>query len=224
MGRRDPKLFPPAFAAQTDATRETEVATARSRAAQMISRLACGALRASFTAAGIAALSAGGISAAEPSPTLFKPSVVLTTAGAKTAMAAAAAEADANNWAVTIAVADGGGYPLLIERRGAAPMTVDIACGKARTAAISGKETTNFEKAVNGNEATRPCVWPHLDPSISGALALNQTRPSSSPQAPRTALGAGAAHGGWCTHNYRWCRRWRDRRVGRAQRPGCASC
>ena len=35
-------------------------------------------------------------------------------------------------------------------------MTVEIAMGKARTAAISGKETTAFEKVANGDEATRP--------------------------------------------------------------------
>ena len=82
----------------------------------------------------------------------FRPSVVLTLPGARRAMAAAASEADANKWAVTIAVTDAGGVPLLVERHGAAPMTVDIACGKARTAALSGKETSVFEKSANGGE------------------------------------------------------------------------
>ena len=124
----------------------------------MLGPIAAAALRASLTAGGVAALSAhtAKMSAADASSSPFKPSVVLTASGAKTAMAAAVNEADKNGWAVTIAVSDAGGTPLLLERRGAAPMTVEIAMGKARTAAISGKETTAFEKVANGDEATRP--------------------------------------------------------------------
>ena len=69
-------------------------------------------------------------------------------------MAAARAEAARNGWAVTIVVADASGVPLLVQRDGAAPMTVEIAMGKARTAAISGKETGIFESIVNGREAS----------------------------------------------------------------------
>ena len=72
------------------------------------------------------------------------------------AMAAAAREAARNGWKVTIAVTDSSGVPLMLQRMGAAPMTVDIATGKARTAAMSGKETTVFETTANGSEEKRP--------------------------------------------------------------------
>ena len=102
-------------------------------------------------------LSLGHVAMAEASPQeFFKPTVVLTLKGAQQVLAAAVAEADANSWAVTIAVTDAAGVPLVLERHGSAPMTVDIAIGKARTAAMSGKETTVFERIANGSDEQRP--------------------------------------------------------------------
>lgn len=130
---------------------------------------------------------------ADPAPSttpFFKPTVALTLAGAKHAMEAAAKEAEANGWAVTIVISDMSGTPLLLERHGSSPMTVEIAMvscdeatpdrtslrllsvlllphllamvsiptfqGKARTAAISGKETARLEESANGSPEQRP--------------------------------------------------------------------
>lgn len=75
----------------------------------------------------------------------------LTVEGARRAMGGAIAEADRHGWPVTIVIVDHSGTPLLLERRGAAPITVDLALGKARTAAHSGRESAVFEHSVNGD-------------------------------------------------------------------------
>lgn len=59
-------------------------------------------------------------------------------------------EAEANGWAVTIAVADAGGHLLGLRRLdGAAPFSAGIATEKARNAAIGRKETQAFEDMIN---------------------------------------------------------------------------
>lgn len=63
---------------------------------------------------------------------------------------AAQKEAEASGWNVTIVVADDGGHPLGLRRLdGAAPMTAYIASEKARSAALSRKETRVFEEMIN---------------------------------------------------------------------------
>jgi glc operon protein GlcG len=65
--------------------------------------------------------------------------------------AAAQAEAERHGAAVTVAVVDGGGHPLLLERRdGASPASAAAALGKARMAALNGKPTADQEAAING--------------------------------------------------------------------------
>ena len=116
------------------------------------------ALRASLPAsltrrsclAALAALNLGTPAALAETP-FFKPSVMLSLEGAQAAMRACAKEADANGWAVTVVIVDMSGEPVLLERRGAAPMTPAVAMGKARSAVMSGKETTVFEKMANGS-------------------------------------------------------------------------
>ncbi|MEK8048525.1 heme-binding protein [Ideonella margarita] len=65
-------------------------------------------------------------------------------------LAAARAEALANQWAVTIAVVDDGGHLLGLTRLdGAAPLSSLIAPAKARTAALGRRETKVYEDMVN---------------------------------------------------------------------------
>ncbi|WP_416426506.1 heme-binding protein [Pseudomonas sp. App30] len=65
-------------------------------------------------------------------------------------MAAARAEALQNHWAVTIAIVDDGGHLLALERLdGAASSTAYLAPEKARTSAISGRESKYYEELVN---------------------------------------------------------------------------
>lgn len=55
-----------------------------------------------------------------------------------------------NAWAVTIAVVDDGGHALGLARMdGAAPMSAEIALAKARTAAVSRRDTKFFEDMIN---------------------------------------------------------------------------
>jgi len=70
-------------------------------------------------------------------------------------LAAARAEAQQNHWAVTIAVVDDGGHLLGLERLdGASASTAHLAPGKARTSAITGRESKYYEELVNTSGRT----------------------------------------------------------------------
>src|SRR3954464_7722957 len=61
----------------------------------------------------------------------------------------ARAEAQANQWAVTIAVVDDGGHPLALERLdGAAPVSAYIATEKARTSAMGRRPSADYEEMI----------------------------------------------------------------------------
>jgi len=78
----------------------------------------------------------------------------LTAADAHKMMAACKAEAQKNNWAVTIAILDDGGAALLLERLdGCGPMSAEVAIGKGRTAALTGRPTKFFEDRVKDRPA-----------------------------------------------------------------------
>ncbi|MBP6563203.1 MAG: heme-binding protein [Neisseriaceae bacterium] len=58
-------------------------------------------------------------------------------------------EAKKQQWAVTISIVDEGGHPLgLLRMDGAAPMSALIAQEKAKTAALSRKETLVYETMI----------------------------------------------------------------------------
>lgn len=62
---------------------------------------------------------------------------------------AAVAHARANEWNVTIAIVDDGGHLLYLRRLdGAAPISAEIAHGKARTAALGRKESKLYEEVI----------------------------------------------------------------------------
>jgi uncharacterized protein GlcG (DUF336 family) len=64
--------------------------------------------------------------------------------------AAAEAEANAHQWAVTIAIVDDGGHLLWLQRLdGAAPASAHIGPEKARTAALGRRETRLYEDMIN---------------------------------------------------------------------------
>ncbi len=63
---------------------------------------------------------------------------------------AAEAEANANGWAVTIAVVDDGGHLLWLQRLdGAPPISAHIAPAKAKTAALGRRESKVYEDVIN---------------------------------------------------------------------------
>lgn len=64
---------------------------------------------------------------------------------------AARTEAQTNGWAVSIAVVDDGGHPLVQERLdGCAPVGAYICVEKARTAALGRRESKSYEEMING--------------------------------------------------------------------------
>lgn len=86
---------------------------------------------------------------------MFQSTITLTSAAANVAIDAACQEASKNNWAVTIAIADAGGIPLLVKRNdGAFAASYEIAVGKARTAAQFQKETGLLEASANVSDGS----------------------------------------------------------------------
>jgi glc operon protein GlcG len=76
---------------------------------------------------------------------------VLTLAEAKRVIAAAEAEAARSSWPSVIAVVDDGGWLITMERMDNPPMlaSVELAPGKARTAALYRKPTADLEKMID---------------------------------------------------------------------------
>lgn len=69
-------------------------------------------------------------------------------------MLACKAEAEKNNWKVSIAIVDEGGYLLQFERMDGAPLpSADISIGKARTAAMAKVATRLLEDTVKERPA-----------------------------------------------------------------------
>ena len=74
---------------------------------------------------------------------------VLTADDVTKMMAACKDYALQQKWNVSIAIVDDAGYLLRFERlEGAAPVTADVACGKARAAGITRKTTKELEARV----------------------------------------------------------------------------
>lgn len=81
----------------------------------------------------------------------MKTKPVLELSDVRAIAAAAETEALRNNWAVSFAIVDDGGHLLWFQRLdGAAAMSSHIAPGKARTAALSRRETKVYEDIING--------------------------------------------------------------------------
>jgi glc operon protein GlcG len=82
---------------------------------------------------------------------------ILTLEAARIVAAAAEAKATAEGWPCVIAIVDAEGLPILLTRMDDAAVLagVDLAPGKARTAALFRRETGALEDAINGS---RPAV------------------------------------------------------------------
>jgi glc operon protein GlcG len=92
---------------------------------------------------------------ASPARAQFATSHVLTLDGAQQAAAAARAVAVANGWNVAIAVVDAAGGLIYFKRlEGTQPASVDIAIGKARTAAAFKRSTKVFEDGIGSGRTT----------------------------------------------------------------------
>lgn len=79
---------------------------------------------------------------------------VLSAEDVRQIVAATRALAEAQGWAVSIAVVDDGGHPLYLERLdGARASTTNVALGKARTAAMLHAPTAGFAARAKDNPA-----------------------------------------------------------------------
>ena len=85
----------------------------------------------------------------------MKTKPVLTIDDVRAIAAAAEAEANKNQWAVTLAVVDDGGHLLWLQRLdGAAPISAEIAPAKARTSALGRRESKIYEDMINGGRVS----------------------------------------------------------------------
>ena len=97
---------------------------------------------------------------------------VLTLDDVKKIAAAAEAEANANNWAVTISIVDDGGHLLWLQRMdGAAPISVNIAPAKAKTAALGRRETKIYEDMINNGRFSFMTA-PNLEGMLEGGVPV----------------------------------------------------
>jgi glc operon protein GlcG len=123
---------------------------------------------------------------------------VLTVVEATRILEAARAEAEKNQWAVTIAVVDDGGHPLaLLRLDGCAPIGAYIAPEKARTAALGRRESKQYEDMINGGrtaflsaplvatlEGGVPIV---VDGQVVGAVGVSGVKPDQDSQVAKAA-------------------------------------
>ncbi|OWY26559.1 heme-binding protein [Herbaspirillum robiniae] len=116
--------------------------------------------------------------------------------------AGAEAEARANNWNVAIAIVDDGGHLLWLQRLdGTAPISSQIAPGKARTAALGRRESKIYEDMINNGrfsfmsapglegllEGGVPIV---VDGHVVGAVGVSGVKSSEDVQIGRAGIAA----------------------------------
>lgn len=126
----------------------------------------------------------------------------LTREDALRILAAARTEANNNSWAVSIAVVDDGGHPLVLERLdGCAPVGAYIATEKARTAALGRRESRLYEEMINGGrnaflsvpvlsgmlEGGVPIV---VDGQVVGAVGVSGVKPDQDSRIARAGVAA----------------------------------
>jgi glc operon protein GlcG len=123
---------------------------------------------------------------------------VLTVVEATRILEAARAEAEKNQWAVTIAIVDDGGHLLALQRLdGCAPIGAYIATEKARTSALGRRESKQYEDMINGGrtaflsaplagtlEGGVPVV---LGGHVVGAVGVSGVKPDQDSQVARIA-------------------------------------
>jgi len=124
----------------------------------------------------------------------------LTLDDARRIAAAAEKEAIANGWNVSIAVCDGGGHQLLLQRMDGAPlMSASIAPDKARASVMSGKPSKALEEMINTGrfaalsmpivplEGGEPIV---VDGAIIGAVGVSGVKASQDAQVAQAGIQA----------------------------------
>jgi len=107
-----------------------------------------------------------------PANSPMKNKSALELADIKAIAAAAEAEALKNQWNVSIAIVDDGGHLLWLQRLdGAAPISAQIAPGKARTAALGRRESKVYEDMINGGRVSFLSA-PTLEAMLEGGVPI----------------------------------------------------
>jgi len=127
---------------------------------------------------------------------------ILEVADVQAILAAAQAEAQKNNWAVTIAVTDDGGHLLgLLRLDGAPAISSHIAPAKAHTAALGRRESKVYEDVINGGRysfLSAPAVQGMLEGGVPvmkdgqclGAVGVSGVKSNEDAQIARAGIGA----------------------------------
>jgi glc operon protein GlcG len=126
---------------------------------------------------------------------------VLTVTETMRILDAARAEAEKNAWPVAIAVVDDGGHLLgLLRLDGSAPVSAEIAIGKAKTSAVGRRETRLYEEMINNGrtaflsaplvatlEGGVPVI---VDGQVVGAVGVSGVKPGEDAQVARAGAQA----------------------------------
>jgi len=114
---------------------------------------------------------------------------------------AARLDAENNGWPVAIAVVDDGGHLLgLLRLDGGAPVSAEIAIGKAKSAAVGRRETRLYEEMINNGrtaflsaplvatlEGGVPVI---VDGQVVGAVGVSGVKPGEDAQVARAGAQA----------------------------------
>ena len=126
----------------------------------------------------------------------------LTLEAARTILTAAQAKASENGWPCVIAVVDAEGLPIVMERMDNASVLagVDLAPGKARTAALFRRESGALEDAINGPRPAavtaqgfvmmRGGVPITVDGTVVGAIGVSADTPDHDEQIEKAGIAA----------------------------------
>ena len=151
--------------------------------------------------AGVLALSALALAPHDAAAQLVERKA-LTLEAARTMVHAAEAEATRNHWAGVVAVVDEGGWPILIERMDHSALLagVELAPGKARSAALFRKPSQALEDAINNGriaavtargfiemKGALPIV---VDGEVVGAIGVSADTPDHDLQIAKAGLAA----------------------------------
>jgi len=132
----------------------------------------------------------------------MKTKAVLSDTDVSNILSAARTHANANKWAVSIAVVDDGGHLLgMIRLDGAAPISAHIAPAKAHTAAVGRRESKIYEDIVsNGRVAflSAPLVQGMLeggvpivvDGEVIGAVGVSGVKSTEDAQIAQAGIAA----------------------------------
>jgi glc operon protein GlcG len=126
---------------------------------------------------------------------------VLTIAETTRILDAARAEAEKNKWPVAIAVVDDGGHLLgLLRLDASAPISSEIAIGKAQTSAVGRRETRLYEEMVNNGRTaflSAPLVATleggipvMVGDQVVGAVGVSGVKPGEDAQVARAGAQA----------------------------------